>query len=252
MTQQFTVGKVLGTGFKIWGKNFIPFFFITTLIYLPLIIPFTVVAMGHMDYEAANRIASIAQYSVAFILLLNIMAGAALTYGVVMDLQGQRASFGACIAIGIKRFLPALGVALLTGLCVAVGILGVFIGAAVVYCMLYVSTEVSVIEKPGIVAALKRSRELTDGHRMQIFGMLFVLGIINTVSTKLVEYVMFPHPDRMTVDEVLAKLPTYVFVDLTRAVIIGSLMAVMAAVTYFYLRQEKEGTSAVELGEVFA
>jgi hypothetical protein len=169
-----------------------------------------------------------------------------------MDLQGQRASFGACIATGIKRFLPALGVALLTALCVGVGILGVVVGAFVVYCMLFVSTQASVIERPGIVGALKRSRVLTAGHRLKIFGMLFVLGILFSIATKLVEVVMLPDAAHMTAQQVFAKLPAYIYVDLVRAVIVGSLMSVMSAVTYFYLRQEKEGTSAAELGQVFA
>ncbi|MCE9572758.1 MAG: hypothetical protein K8W52_06335 [Deltaproteobacteria bacterium] len=252
MNEQFTIGKVLGTGFRVWGKNFIPFFVITAMVYLPLIIPLAIIAQGHMDIAAVLRIADISKFSVAFILLLNIMAGAALTYGVVMDLQGQRASFGACIATGIRRFLPALGVALLSALCIGVGIIGVFVGAVIVYCMLYVSTQASVIEKPGIIGALKRSRFLTAGYRVQIFGMLFVLGLINFAATKLVENIALPDAAHMTQQQVFAKLPAYIYADLLRAVLVGSLMSVMAAVTYFYLRQEKEGTSAAELGQVFA
>lgn len=252
MNEQFTVGKVLSTGFKVWTRNFVPFVLITTLVYLPLIVPMVVLAQGQLDLDKVMRIVELSKYSVAIILFLNILVGAALTFGVVMDLQGQRASFGACIATGISRFLPALGVAILTALCVAVGVMGLIVGAFVVYCMLFVATQASVIEKPGLVGALKRSRFLTAGHRFQIFGMLFVLGIIGSIANKLVETTMLSHAPGMSAQQLFAKLPAYIYVDLVRAVLFGSLMSVMSAVAYFYLRQEKEGTSAAELGQVFA
>lgn len=252
MENRFGIGSVLGTGFKIWFKNFLPFMLITTLIYAPLLIWGVSVVQGELDLFKLKKIVDFATYSAGVILLLNIFVSAALTYGVVMELQGQHASIGACIATGLVRFFPVLGVALLSALAVAGGFLALIVPGIIVFCMLYVATQASVLERPGLIGALKRSRELTAGHRMEIFGLLFILGLINWGLQKVVEAVMLPDAGNPAIfDETLKRIPTYMYVDLARSIIVGSLGSVMAAVTYFQLRNEKEGTSANELARVF-
>jgi hypothetical protein len=82
--------------------------------------------------------------------------------------------------------------------------------------------------------------------------VLLLLIALNFALQKLVEAVMIPHAgDPEHLEESLKAIPKYVYVDLGRAVIVGSLGAVMAAVAYYYLRGEKEGTSAQDLAKVF-
>jgi uncharacterized membrane protein len=252
MDPTFSIGNVLGTGFRIWIKNFIPFMIITTLIYAPLLIWGVSAVQGEMDYAHLKRISDVAKYSPMLIPLLNIFVSAALTYGVVMTLQGQRASIGACIGTGLVRFFPVLGVAIVSGLCIIGGFIALVIPGIIVFCMLYVATQVSVLERPGVMGALRRSRELTTGHRFEIFGLLFILFLITFGLTKIIEAVMLPHAgDPSHYEETLRRIPAYMYVDLARALVVGSIGSVMAAVTYYFLRMEKEGTSATELAQIF-
>lgn len=248
---EFSVGRVLGTGFRIWFKNLIPFLLITLLIYVPLILwGYSIV---HAEQELDLWLKGFDRFSkltLGLIPLLNILVSAALTYGVVMELQGQHASIGACIATGIRRFFPVLGVALLTMICVIGGTIALVIPGIIVACMLYVTTQVAVLEGPGVMASLSRSRELTRGHRGQIFGVLLLLGILGWVVTKIIETTMLD-PASITPDNVFSKLRMYMYVELARSVVIGSLGSVFAAVAYYFLRSEKEGTSAAELANVF-
>jgi hypothetical protein len=251
MNEQFTVGRVLGTGFRVWGRNLVPFLVITSLIYAPLIIWGVTLVSGGVTLEHLDKVGKFVQYSGGIDSLLNLVVSAALTYGVVMELQGQRASIGACIGTGLARFFPVLGVVFLSILCVLAGLLAIIVGAFVVLCMLFVATQASVIEKPGLIGALKRSRELTRGHRLQIFGLLIVLGIMNWGAQKIVENVMLPKQTVGNLDQFLKAIPAYLYVDIGRQLIITSIGAVMAAVSYVHLRQEKEGTSVAELARVF-
>jgi hypothetical protein len=251
MNEQFTVGRVLGTGFKVWGRNLVPFLLITTLIYAPLIVWGVVLVSGGVTLDHIDKVGTFVHASAGIIPILNIFVSAALTYGVVMELQGQHASIGACIGTGLARFFPTLGVVLLSVLCIVVGLLGLLVGAVVVFCMLYVATQASVIEKPGVVGALKRSRELTRGHKLQIFGLLFILGLIALGAQKIVENVMLPAQTVGNLDKFLKAIPAYLYVDIFRQLLITSIGAVMAAVSYVHLRQEKEGTSVAELARVF-
>ena len=61
------------------------------------------------------------QVMLAAVFLLNPFISAAVTYGVVMQLQGRRASIGTCIGVGFGRFFPVLGVTLLSTLLIGAG-----------------------------------------------------------------------------------------------------------------------------------
>lgn len=252
MNTEFSVGNVLATGFRIWFKNFIPFLLITALIYTPVIIWSVSSVQGEMTIDRMLSIAESQSRIAGLTMLLNILVSAALTYGVVMELQGQRASIGACIGTGMARFFPALGVSLLSLLCIAGGFIALIIPGCILFCMLFVSAQASVLEQPGLVGALKRSRELTQGHKLQIFGLLVVLGLINFGLAKLVEKMTLPSEvTAETLERFMKSIPTYVYLGLLEQMVFGSLMAVMASVTYYFLRAEREGTSVDELAAVF-
>jgi hypothetical protein len=113
MTMTFGVGKVLATGFRMWARSFVPFMFITGLFHLP-VVTWNVLAMSglfRLDGLSTQRV-----YSHYATMLLDVVLSAALTYGVVMELQGQRAPIRTCIATGIARFFPALGVAIVVAI----------------------------------------------------------------------------------------------------------------------------------------
>lgn len=252
MNTTFGVGNVLATGFRIWIKNFVPFMLITALIYSPMLIWGISGVQGEITPDRFMSIARKLEYVGGLTMLLNVLVSSALTYGVVMELQGQRASIGACITTGLVRFFPTLGVALLSILCIAGGVILLFVGSIVFACMLYVATPAAVLERPGVLGALKRSRELTRGHKLEIFGLLFLLGLLGFGVTKLCQSVALPYlSDAGHLDETLRGLPKYMYLNLAQQMVLGSLGAVMASVAYYFLRAEKEGTSTSELAAVF-
>ena len=248
MENRFSVGAVLGTGFKIWFKNLPAFLLITIVVYVPMIIWGVSIAQGDLNLE---KIEAFDKYSGIIVMLLNIFTAAAITYGVVMELQGQHAGIGACFATGLARFFPVLGVAILSGLAIGAGFLLLIIPGIIVYCMLYVSTPAAVLERPGITGALSRSRELTQGHKLEIFGLLFLIGLINVGISLLAQELIVKADSVDSFDNIQSIIRRYIYVQLVLNVIISSLGGVMQAVAYYYLRNEKEGTSASELGRIF-
>lgn len=247
--QRFGVGRVLGTGFAVWFRNLIPFLVITALFYAPPWI--WAVSVVHGEQTVGTLQAAAQAFLIASLLTipLNVFVAATLTYGVVMELHGQRASIGACIATGLARFLPALGVGLLTWLLVGLASLLVIPGF-IVLCMLYVSTPVSVVERPGIAAALRRSAALTAGRRWSIFGLVLLLVVASWLSQYFVRVLaVSPHP--RTLADVLDNMSRLIYATFAYQVIAGSISAVMNSVSYYYLRAEKEGTSTSELAAIF-
>ena len=122
MNTTFGIGNVLATGFRIWVKNFVPFMLITALIYSPVLIWGISSVAGATTAQSLDHAAKYLPFVLFLTLPLNILVSAALTYGVVMELQGQRASIGACISTGVVRFFPSLGVGLLSFLCILGGL----------------------------------------------------------------------------------------------------------------------------------
>jgi hypothetical protein len=248
----FGIGRVLATGFRVWIRNLLPFTLITAVIYSPLLIWGISTVHGTMDAEQISRFSTFEQVSPLLLMFFNLFVAAALTYGVVMELQGARASVGACIATGFARFFPVLGVAVLSALCICGASVLLVIPGLVVTCMLYVATPAAVIERPGVTGALGRSRDLTAGHRLAIFVLMVLLfGLVYLCKIVVVDVTLPYIKDPTHARDTLARLPLYMYVNLAREVLLGSLSAVMTAVTYYLLRSEKEGISAAELAAVF-
>ncbi len=241
MNTTFGIGNVLATGFRIWAKNFIPFMVITALLYSPAIVWNLSALHGELTQERLISLQQSLRYSPFLLFFLSILVSAALTYGVVMELQGQRASVGACVATGLGRFFPVLGVCCMAGLCVGGASLLLLVPGLIVFCMLYVAAQAAVLERPGVMGALRRSRELTQGHKLEIFGLLVILGLMNFGLQLLIG---------TTVDAV-EDLHRYVYMIIAEQMVSGSVSAVMASVAYYFLRAEKEGTSASELAAIF-
>jgi hypothetical protein len=252
MKTTFGIGNVLGTGLRIWVRNFAPFMLITALIYSPLWIWCTSTLRGEMTSDKLEAATTILQLEAGFGLLLEVFVAAALTYGVVMDLRGQRASLAACISTGLARFFPALGAALLSMLCIAGASVLLLVPGIIVGCMLYVTTPAAVLERPSVTGALRRSRKLTDGHKFEIFGLMVILVLASLAAGKIVQDVTLPHLDEPGyAAETMRDFPTYVYVHILLQMVLSSLGAAMQGVAYYFLRAEKEGTTADELARIF-
>lgn len=239
MNENFGVGTVMGTSLRVFARNIIPFLLITGVLYVPVIV-WTMSVFGD-DFAGVSN--SFTWGTRLLEMVLNAFTTATITYGVVKELQGQRASIGACIANGFKRMLPALGVALITGLAVGGAFLLLIVPGIIVYCMLYVSVPVSVVEQPGVLASLRRSRELTAGHKGQVFGILLLIFIMTFGISMLL--------GNMIKLDTMSHIRTYLYAVLGVQIVFGAFGAVVAAVTYTSLRGDKEGTSANDLASVF-
>ena len=105
-------------------------------------------------------------------------------------------------------------------------------------CWLYI--PVIVVEKRGIAESLRRSAFLTRGRRWRMFGLWLVVGIASQISTTVVEQIS------AAVIGNWGAVVTYVWYAATTA-----FMAVMTAVTYYYLRVDKEGIAIDDIAAVF-
>jgi uncharacterized membrane protein len=123
---------------------------------------------------------------------------------------------------------------------VMVGMLLLVVPGIIILLMWSVAVPSYVEERAGVVASLKRSRELTKGSRWKILGLYVVMLTIIVLIQMLVVAIL---GQAGTLAIVAAMLTSAVF---------GTLFAAMIASLYVELRQVKDGATPDRLAEVFA
>ncbi len=173
------IGKVLSETLSIYFANFIPFALLAALALSPLY-------LLQAYFTAAGSDSTMVAISALPLVLATILcpqiATAAITYGVFQQMRGRDASIGDCLSRGLSSLVPVLGLALIQGICIwhwharlcgpwhpPGGALGG--------------------ERAGRRGGAARSRWRHEpqhvshrGYRGQIFGVLFVLGVLNVGS----------------------------------------------------------------------
>lgn len=244
MLIRFSIGDVLSRSFSILGKNFVAFFLITALVQAPALA--LQLYMEIADVDPAQGRSGILQLTGALViatLLLAPLSTATVTYGVLQQLRGRHASVGDCFQAGFSRALPVLGVAIAAGLLYVLGALACLIPGLIFMTAYYVAAPAAVVERLGVHASLSRSWQLTDGVRWSVFGLIFLVGVMNAAINFAFD---LPTSELEGTAGIIAA---------TLKILLGaverSFTAVMCAVAYHDLRTEKEGVNSQDLARVF-
>ena len=242
MEGEFQAGRALGRGIGIWLKNLLPFILLSLFVYSPLIVYTALVFSGKPDLHGISVWQNV---SVAANGLLSIVATAAMLYGVIENLSGKKVGVLDLVAVGLKRMLPVLGVGILSFLAIAVGFVCIIVPGVILACMLYVAVPAAVAERPGVMASLKRSQELTSGYKLQIFGIILVMFVLQFAAKYMLQNSILPaHPTMSDVHMLL-------IVGLAINIVLTSLSASVNGVVYHDLRVAKEGVATEDLARVF-
>jgi hypothetical protein len=163
-------------------------------------------------------------------LLLSLIAGTLFTGMVVelvSDIQDGRRDHSAGELL--RAATPVLGQLILVGIVAGVGIVIGFVLIIVPGLILItiwsVAAPVAVLERPGVLAALSRSRELVRGNGWQVFGVIFVLFFLVIIVSAAIE---------VAADS--AGTGAGIVARVIVGILTGPISALAAAVLYFDLR----------------
>ena len=240
----FGIQQVLGKSFSAWAKNLVPFTVLAVLVYAPLIL-YTAWMVGELD--SANYREQTNTWAFTVMLsgfVLDIVASAVVIDGVMHHFRGDRLNILDCLVAGLKRLTPVLGAGLVASSLTPLGALVFifvhpFIGTAIlilgvfVYLTFIVAVPAVVIDNAGVIESLQRSKALTEGHRLSIFGLFFLLGIIKRLVAGLIHAIVVGESAQV------AEMKIYLFADLGVTIILGALGAVVVAVLFRDLRVMK-------------
>ena len=182
------IGHIFGRAWEIFTANFLKFFIITMIVALPN----TLLVGSISDPQTApdGGLAARVLIGAIIAIVLGMLTQAVILYMAFQYLRGQSASIGDAVQKALPRLLPLLGLIFLASLGWTIGLMLLVIPGIILMVRWSVSIPVCVVERLGPVASLKRSAELTKGHRWKIFGMFFLIWLISMVIGIVIGAVM--------------------------------------------------------------
>lgn len=252
--QNFGIGRALGLGFRAWFANFVPVTLLAAVLYAPIIIwattlPGAEALETHSAESVINTYVSFIQHGAIALVGVSALLAPLLTYRVVQWMNGRKVPIGESLKYGLRGILPAVILAGTTNLLGLVPTGGAIIGS-IVLCVLFVAAPAAVAEKIGPFAALGRSAKLTEGRRIGIFFLNFLIGVV-IVIVMMVVVAPLTHAERMSDVQIMAKLKQTAYVIVGVVCVFQIFMSMVQAVSYSLLRTDKDGVSNEELATVF-
>lgn len=223
------VGSTIETSASILFKNFVPFVGTALIASLPGLLFAQVVSS-----EPVQGIVN---------LIISQIVTVTLIYGAVQALRLRQISISECLQQGLRRLGAALGVAIVAGICMALGFVAFIIPGLFLMTIWAVAVPVATIEQSGVGASLSRSSALTRERRWRVFGAILVTMIIGIVVSIIAA----------SIAGVVAGAQSFVFTAVIWALsaVAQAYSACVSATLYYFLRREKEGVEIDQIATVF-
>lgn len=253
----FRVGKVLSDTFSTFFANFLRFWALSLTAFAPMLVVMVLVgvmaaAVGRDAAPAPDAAFGsvgvfIVMMALMFVAVFHMMA--AISYGAVEYQAGRKATFSAMFKAGLRALVPVLIAGILTGILYMIGAILLIVPGIIVLLMLSVATPAIVFERLGPFEGLRRSRELTSGHKWSILGFFILMFLVMMVANILI---------MMPLSLVSLTMPGEVGIQLVSGLasllLTGAYYGFMGsgvASVYTNLRAAKEGASADDIAKVF-
>ncbi len=191
-------------------------------------------------------------FGIVLLVVLKMFAQAIVVYSAFQVMRGRPVDLAESAQIGLRRFFPILALAIIVPvLCGLASILLVFPGLMLMM-MWFVAVPVCVVEQIGPFDSMGRSRELTKGHRWQLFGMVLLISIPGLIIGGIAVAAIATMGPAGIVSLTSALFTTVgQLVNLVWGAIWTSFLAILIVVTYHDLRVVKEGIDTDQIAAVF-
>jgi hypothetical protein len=240
----FQVGRVLNRGFDLLLGDFLKFFGMAVIIWLPILLLslfggalFAFAGGDAQNMNSAALVVGAITMAIVF-LILSVLSQAAVLYGAFQKMRGQTFTIGTSFSQGFARLLPIIGMLIVMGLALAFGFVLLIVPAFILTAMWYVALPACVIERLGPLASLGRSASLTKGDRWKIFGIYFLIFIANQIVSAVLS--------RILGGGIVSAIGNFLWVAL-----VSAFQSIVVAVTYHDLRAAKEGIGVDRIAQIF-
>jgi hypothetical protein len=234
----FRVGRVLSRTATVLSRHFLIFAAITAVANLPTLLLFQGGTRATITPDQSPVIFIV---GIVVSIVLTYLAQAVILHAAFQAMRGRPVSLGESLSVGLARFFPIFGLAIILGFLVGLATLLLIVPGLILLTMWFVGAPVCVVERLGPWTSLKRSSELTKGHRWKIFGLMILLVLVSAIVSPLIELALSP----------VGSWVLTLLVSLVWTAIWGAYYAIAVVVTYHDLRVAKEGIDIEQIAAVF-
>jgi hypothetical protein len=236
----FRVGRVLNRIVSVLSRNFLTFFIVALVVYLPILLVSqdqTSPAPG----QAVGQVVALALLAVFLWLVLSTLSQAIILYAAFQAMRGRPVNLVESFKVGLRRFFPIIGLAISMGVALMFGFMLLIIPGVILAMVWSVATPACVVEKLGPFRSMGRSAALTRGHRWKILGLFLLLGIMGAAGGSMLTAVLY-----LLGGNTLVQIGSLLWNGVW-----GAVYAVALVVTYHDLRVAKEGVDIEQIAAVF-
>jgi len=227
---EFRIGAVLGRAWSVELHSFLPIFVVTAIAALPNVLENAGPSRGAVILSAFATD------------VMRRLGQAALLYRAFAQMRGRPVSLVRSVQLGLRRFLPVVGLAIAVSLLIGAGTLLLLVPGIVAYAMTFVATPACVVEELGVSASMDRSAQLTKGQRWKILGIALLVLIPGVLGSAVIDAVA----EEAGIGFVPASAGQVIWEGIW-----GSYYAILAIATYHELRAIKEGVGIDQVAAVF-
>ena len=235
----FRVGSVFSRAAAVLSRHFLTFFIVTMISYWPILL-LAMLARARTTTDAVDPAQAFnGLASTALILVLSTLGEAIIAHAAFQDIRSRPVRLAESLNVVLRRLLPIVGNAFVTKVLVLLGFGVLIIPGLILYTVWFVGLPACVVERLGPLTSLRRSWELTDGHRWKVFG-LALLFTVASLGGFLIEELAAPAGPNVAL---IGKL---IWIGIWDACAI-----VVVTVTYHDLRVVKEGIDIEQIAVAF-
>lgn len=189
--EQFSIGRVLSRGFGLVRDTIGTvgvFILIIVIVQSAVSLGAQLLFAGDLNLAATSteRLAALqAVFATTWywaVLLISIvgfgLSYAGGLYGLIQQAERGGTSLQDCLRAGFAKMLSVIGLTVLWWIGVWLGMLLILVPGLILMTMWAVALPAMIAENRGVFESFGRSRELTRGYRLSIFGVLFVVLLI--------------------------------------------------------------------------
>jgi hypothetical protein len=236
----FRVGRVLNRTFTLLSRNFLTFFVVTAVASLPSLLLSQSRSTAAPGQDAAQGL-GLMFLGLFLGIVLYTLSQAIVLYGAFQDMRGRPVSLTESLQVALRRSFPIIGLAIAMSFIVMLGIVFFIVPGLFLLTMWFVATPACVVEQLGPFRSMRRSADLTGGHRWKILGLMLLLFIISAVISPMIALIL----------GLLGSGTIVLIGGLIWSGIWGAFYAIAAVVTYHDLRVAKEGIDIEQIAAVF-
>ncbi|HKT54576.1 MAG TPA: hypothetical protein VJP88_08985 [Caulobacteraceae bacterium] len=259
---RFEFGRVIERTFKTVAQNFVTFLLLSALLTgIPAIVGgwfalhYRLGLRGLLTGAAVPPLAAVTSGFglVAAIGVVNAIATAvlqaALIYGTVAFLNGRRADFGECVAVGLRYCLWLIVLVIVMGFAELFGFVFFIVPGVMMMLAWIVAVPVLVVERKGVFGSIGRSAELTRNHRWAILGLVFLYAIVSSIIQQALGATVIAAMRANAFSPVV--LTSQLIITTLARIVFGVVSTAGVASIYYELRSAKEGIGPEALASVF-